>query len=45
MLAKVERLYRITRRIPGLDARIVSGLSVGTVESALCGGDAGTAIR
>jgi isopentenyl phosphate kinase len=45
MLAKVERLYKIARRIPGLDARIVSGLSAGTVESALCGGEAGTAVR
>jgi isopentenyl phosphate kinase len=45
MLAKVERLYRIARTIPGLDARIVSGLSAGTVASALCGGDAGTAVR
>jgi isopentenyl phosphate kinase len=44
MLAKVERLYKIARRIPGLDARIVSGLSAGTVESALCGGKAGTRI-
>ena len=45
MLAKVERLYRIARRVPGLDARIVSGLIAGTVESALCGGEAGTAVR
>ena len=45
MLAKVERLYKIARRIPGLDARIVSGLIAGTVESALCGGEAGTAVR
>jgi isopentenyl phosphate kinase len=45
MLVKVERLYKIARKIPGLDARIVSGLSAGTVESALCGGEAGTAVR
>jgi isopentenyl phosphate kinase len=45
MLAKVERLHKIARRIPGLDARIVSGLNAGTVESALCGGEAGTAVR
>lgn len=45
MLAKVERLYRIARRVPGLDARIVSGLIAGTVESALCGGEVGTAVR
>jgi isopentenyl phosphate kinase len=45
MLGKVERLYKIARRIPGLDARIVSGLVAGTVESALCGGEAGTAVR
>jgi isopentenyl phosphate kinase len=45
MLAKVERLHRIARRIPGLDARIVSGLCAGTVESALCGGNVGTAVR
>jgi isopentenyl phosphate kinase len=45
MLAKVERLYRIARKIRGLDARIVSGLIAGTVETALCGGAAGTAIR
>jgi isopentenyl phosphate kinase len=45
MLAKVERLHKIARRIPGLDARIVSGLIGGTVESALCGGGVGTAVR
>jgi isopentenyl phosphate kinase len=45
MLGKVERLHKIARRIPGLDARIVSGLIAGTVESALCGGDVGTAVR
>jgi isopentenyl phosphate kinase len=45
MLAKVERLYKIARRVPGLDARIVSGLIAGTVASALCGGEAGTAVR
>ena len=44
MLGKVERLYKIARRIPGLDARIVSGLVAGTVESALCGGAVGTAV-
>lgn len=45
MLAKVERLYKIARRVPGPDARIVSGLIAGTVESALCGGEPGTAVR
>jgi isopentenyl phosphate kinase len=45
MLAKIERLHKIARRIPGLDARIVSGLVAGAVESALCGGDVGTAVR
>ncbi|MGO8702356.1 MAG: isopentenyl phosphate kinase [Candidatus Brocadiia bacterium] len=45
MLGKVERLYKIARRIRGVDARIVSGLVAGTVESALCGGETGTAVR
>jgi len=44
MAAKVERLYRLARRQPGLEARIVSGLSRGAVESALLGGEVGTRI-
>jgi isopentenyl phosphate kinase len=45
MAAKVDRLYELARKVPGLEARIVSGLSIGTVESALLGGEVGTAVR
>ena len=45
MAAKVERLYELVRRVPGLEARIVSGLNPGTVQSALLGGEVGTTIR
>jgi isopentenyl phosphate kinase len=45
MAAKVDRLYELVRKVPGLEARIVSGLSIGTVESALLGGEVGTAVR
>ena len=45
MAAKVERLYEVVALIRGLEARIVSGLRPGVVESALLGDEVGTVIR
>jgi hypothetical protein len=45
MAAKVESLYRLASRVPGLEARIVGGLRPGAVGSALRGGEVGTAVR
>ena len=45
MAAKVERLYELVRRMPGLEVRIVTGLKSGVVESALLGDNVGTVIR
>lgn len=45
MMAKVERLYELVRRSRDVEARIVSGLVPGEVETALLGGDVGTLVR
>jgi len=45
MASKIECLYDLVRRSPAIEARIVSGLKPGVLESALRGRKVGTAIR
>lgn len=45
MAAKVDGLWTLVRRRPGLEARIVSGLQPGIVRAALLGDAVGTAVR
>lgn len=45
MMAKVERLYEIARRVRSVEGRIVSGLQPGVVQAALLGQPVGTAVR
>ena len=45
MAAKVKCLYEVVRRSPVIEARVVSGLKPGVLESALLGEEVGTVIR
>jgi len=45
MASKVRQLYEMARRHHRLEGRILSGLTAGAVEAALCGEAVGTAVR
>ena len=45
MAAKVEQLYGLVGRVAGLEARIISGMRPGVVQSVLLGGEGGTTVR